>query len=408
MPILTMFAGRFCRSSEVAAEVCAATGFKHVGDTAILEAASSISGMGTDKLQRAFAAKTSVFNKFTHEKECSVAYLKLALANLVAKDNVLVTGYGGQLVPSAISHLLRIALIADLPYRLAAAEDSESLGEKEALKQIRRGDEDCAGWIDFIRHTPQECWDPALYDLFIPMHKSSVAGASALIHENALKSVVQATPASRQAVEDFHLAAEVEVRLAQEGHNVEVDAKNGAVTISIHKHVLMLSRLEEELKSLADQVSGVERVDVAVGENFHQTNIYRKHDFSMPSRVLLVDDERDLAQTLSERLQMRDMGSAVAYDGASALKLVEEDEPEVMIIDLKMPGIDGLEVLRQVKATRPEIEVIILTGHGSDADRDRCMELGAFGYLHKPVEIDKLSDMLKQAHQKIRNPGMEQ
>jgi two-component system response regulator CpxR len=116
--------------------------------------------------------------------------------------------------------------------------------------------------------------------------------------------------------------------------------------------------------------------------------------------VLLVDDEREFVQTLSERLQLRDMGSAVAYDGESALALVAEDEPEVMIIDLKMPGIDGMEILKQVKATRPEIEVIVLTGHGSEADRKQCMQLGAFAYMQKPVDIDELSDTLKKAHEK--------
>jgi YesN/AraC family two-component response regulator len=84
------------------------------------------------------------------------------------------------------------------------------------------------------------------------------------------------------------------------------------------------------------------------------------------------------------------------------LTLVREDEPEVMIIDLKMPGIDGMDILRQVKATRPEIEVIVLTGHGSEDDRKRCMQLGAFAYMQKPVDIDELSATLKKAHEKIQ------
>jgi DNA-binding NtrC family response regulator len=73
-----------------------------------------------------------------------------------------------------------------------------------------------------------------------------------------------------------------------------------------------------------------------------------------------------------------------------------------MIIDLKMPGIDGMEILRKVKATRPEIEVIVLTGHGSEKDRQECMALGAFAYMQKPVNIDELSNTLKRAHEKIR------
>jgi DNA-binding response OmpR family regulator len=96
------------------------------------------------------------------------------------------------------------------------------------------------------------------------------------------------------------------------------------------------------------------------------------------------------------------MGSAVAYDGESALEIVERDQPEVMILDLKMPGVDGKEVLRRVKETRPEVEVIILTGQGSEADREECMKLGAFAYLEKPVDIEQLSSVLLKANTKAR------
>jgi DNA-binding NtrC family response regulator len=127
----------------------------------------------------------------------------------------------------------------------------------------------------------------------------------------------------------------------------------------------------------------------------------------MPSKVLLVDDEREFVQTLSERLMMRDLGPAVAYDGESALNLINEDEPDVMIVDLKMPGIDGLEVLRKVKQTRPEIEVIVLTGHGHEEDRELCMQLGAFAYLQKPLDINELSEIIKRANEKIQRKKAE-
>jgi two-component system response regulator CpxR len=181
-----------------------------------------------------------------------------------------------------------------------------------------------------------------------------------------------------------------------------VSARDGCVTLTINKQVLMIGRLEEELKSIASKISGVTSVETRVGKGFYKTDIYRKYDFEVPSKVLLVDDEREFVQTLSERLVMRDVGSAVAFDGESALNMVNEEEPEVMILDLKMPGIDGFEVLRKVKKTNPEIEVIILTGHGSEADKEECMSLGAFAYLQKPVDIDVLSKTLKKANEKMR------
>ena len=155
------------------------------------------------------------------------------------------------------------------------------------------------------------------------------------------------------------LEGHVQAALALEGHELSVKVKNGTVTLTIEKNVLMLGRLEQELKEIVHKIDGVKDVSTEVGKNFHQADIIRKLHFQTPARVLLVDDEREFVQTLSERLLLRDMGSAIAYDGETALQMASEDEPDVMILDLKMPGIDGIEVLRRIKATQPEIEVII-------------------------------------------------
>ena len=406
MPAISIFSSSFCRTGEVIQDVCTSTGYPVAGDAEIVAAASKLSGMAAEKITRAFKSKTSVFNKFTHEKECSVAYLKLATARRLAAGRLIVNGFCSQLIPDSLTHLLRVALIGDAAYRLVVAGRTRSLSAREARTKMRADDENCAAWIDFLSRSHKACWDPARFDLFIPMHKTSVEQAGAWIEENVLKLVPEATTASRQKMADFLLAAEVEVALTREGHHVDVAARGSEVTLRLQEPVLLLNRLEEELQTIAVDIEGVASVVVKTGHGYPQADIYRKHNFNMPSRVLLVDDERDLVQTLSERLQLRDMGSAVAYDGASALRLVEEDEPEVMIIDLKMPGINGLQVLREVKQTRPEIEVIILTGKGSAADKARCEALGAFGYLEKPVDIERLSHMLKEAHGQIeRRPS---
>jgi len=120
-----------------------------------------------------------------------------------------------------------------------------------------------------------------------------------------------------------------------------------------------------------------------------------------PPQVLLVDDEREFVQTLSERLRIRDVDAAIAYDGESALHQIKENEPDVMILDLKMPGVDGFEVLKRVKKTNPSIEVIILTGHRGEAERKTCMEMGAFAYLQKPLNINEFSEVLQQAKEKV-------
>ena len=121
-------------------------------------------------------------------------------------------------------------------------------------------------------------------------------------------------------------------------------------------------------------------------------------------RVLLVDDETDFIQAMADRLKMRDLDADTVYDGEQALSFVEGQEPDVMVLDLKMPGIDGREVLRQVKKSYPKIQVIILTGHGTEKDEEEARRLGAFDYLEKPVPLDVLIKKMKQAvKQKMEN-----
>lgn len=116
-------------------------------------------------------------------------------------------------------------------------------------------------------------------------------------------------------------------------------------------------------------------------------------------KILLVDDEEDFVRTLSERLDLRDLATETAFDGEQALVYVGEKEPDVMVLDVKMPGIDGMEVLRRVKKAYPNIQVIIQTGHGNDLDEAEARQLGVFDYLKKPVDIEKLIDRIKAAYQ---------
>jgi len=379
------------------------TGYRLVSDEEVTASATRLSGLGAGKIARAFTGKASVFNSFTHEKERSIAFLKLALAEMLPADNLIVSRHVSHLIPRKITHALRVCLIADLKFRSAAAARSSGGSKKEAAKLIRKQDEAAALWVSAVVGG-SDPWAASLYDILIPMDKLTPAEAQDIVLSHFKQEILRPTAESRQAVEDFLLAAQVEVALAKEGHNVQADSASGAVTLIINKHVLMLSRLEEELKSIAGKVPGIRSLETKVGKDYYQADVYRRFDFELPSKVLLVDDEREFVQTLSERLLMRDMGSAVAYDGESALAMIHEheDEPEVMILDLKMPGIDGIEVLKRVKQTRPEIEVIILTGHGSEQDRKTCEDLGAFAYLQKPVDIDVLTETLKKANEKMR------
>ena len=342
----------------------------------------------------------SVFSKFTHEKVRNVAYIRATLARYVKGNNIVYHGFAGHLVPRDITHILRVCLVASQEYRAALSMRSEGISEKEAQRFIRRDDNECREWTKYLFGLGP--WDMSLYDIKIPMHEGSVEKAAGMICDNVAKEALKTTPGSEQAADDFVLAARVNVLLAEEGHEVDVSCDHGNITVVINKYVLRLEHLEKELRRIAGSVAGVKSVHTRVGPKWEAPAIYPpKFDFELPSRILLVDDEKEFVQTLSERLQTRKMEATVAYDGEEALSLVESEEPEVMVLDLKMPGIDGIEVLRRMKREHPNVEVIILTGHGSEREEALARELGAFAYLEKPVDIDVLSQTMKEAYRKL-------
>lgn len=115
-------------------------------------------------------------------------------------------------------------------------------------------------------------------------------------------------------------------------------------------------------------------------------------------KVLLVDDEIEFVNTLSNRLGMRGIKADVVHDGDEALDYVAKEEPDVIVLDLKMPRLHGMEVLRRLSKTNPDIQVVILTGHGTDRDEEESQRLKAFDYLRKPTDVDTLADRIRGAY----------
>jgi DNA-binding response OmpR family regulator len=115
-------------------------------------------------------------------------------------------------------------------------------------------------------------------------------------------------------------------------------------------------------------------------------------------KVLLVDDEEAFVNTLAQRLKMRELLVDTVYDGEQALSFIKKTEPDVIVLDLKMPGLHGIEVLREVKKFKQQIQVIILTGHGTEKDEAEAKKLGGFDFLRKPADIDLLVVKIKEAY----------
>jgi CheY-like chemotaxis protein len=342
-------------------------------------------------------------NPVTHEREKNLAYLREALAELVQPDDILNHGFASHLLPRSISHALRVCLIANHDHRLAEAARSDGLGAREAARLIQQEDGKRLRWTRSL--FDRDPYDPRLYDVVIAMQSATPDEAIGRIVENARKPAVAATAASRAAAVGFLLAARVGVVLAEKGIDCDVSAEGGHVSVAINRYTARLEQQQRKIEALARGVPGVESVSSSPGIKFVPPALVKTPDVDLPTKVLLVDDERDFVHTLSERLQTRQLDSAVVYDGEEALAFIENEPPEVMVLDLKMPGINGLEVLRRVKRSHPQVEVIILTGHGSDKEENMAKELGAFAYLKKPVDIDVLAETMKAAYRKVGRAG---
>ncbi len=116
-------------------------------------------------------------------------------------------------------------------------------------------------------------------------------------------------------------------------------------------------------------------------------------------KLLIVDDESRFLEAIATRLRKRGFDVKTATNGHDAIALAREEKFDIALLDLKMPGMDGKELLRVLKQEHEFLEAVILTGHGSLESAVELTKLGAFGYLPKPYELDKLLETLRQAYE---------
>jgi CheY-like chemotaxis protein len=386
--------------SGIIGELSSTLTLKVYTDENLLRETADKFGGNPERLRKMLFSKTSVFNQFTLEREKSINMFRLLLAEKLSSDEeYLFYGFLTSLISPQITEVLRV-LVVDKKERRIERSMEEGLSKKEAQKSVRSHDVSAYSWTDFLFQ--KEAYDSTLYDLVVPVENLNHRQITKEILGYFHKTSVLRTAESQKAVQDMKLVAQAEQLLLSNGHKAEVRADGGKITLVIQNSALNFSGLKKDLTELVQQLPEVKEVSVETRKTY-EDNVYRQQKFELPSKVLFVDDEREFVQTVSQRLISRDVGTYGVYDGKEALELIAEDQPEVMVLDLKMPGIHGVEVLRKTKELAPEIEVIILTGHGTTKDMDECMQLGAFAYMNKPVNIEELSATIKAANDKVHS-----
>lgn len=395
MAVIGIFGGAFCRENEVTAGVTGELGYVLLDDSFIEDVARE-RGVSSDKLGRSLVGSEPFLNKFTHEREKHIAYLRIALADAIQSDNMVVAGSICLLLPRTIGHALRVCLIANHDFRVREAARITGKSEKDASKLIHEADKRNFACTEYL--FGKTAYEESLYDLVIPMQDRSAEDAVREICELARGEPLKTTDRSLRAAKDFALSARVSLALAEAGLAADAHSEDGQVILSINRYVLRLDHYRQRLADVAGKVPGVKNVSARLGPRYEAPSGNPWSKIEGPPRIMLVDDEKEFVHTLSERLKTRNLESSIAYDGEQALEMIEKEEPDVIVLDLMMPGIDGIETLRRVKGKHPKVEVIILTGHGSFEEKQQAEELGAYAYLRKPVEIDTLARVMREAY----------
>ncbi|GAB6175669.1 response regulator [Desulfobaculum senezii] len=118
------------------------------------------------------------------------------------------------------------------------------------------------------------------------------------------------------------------------------------------------------------------------------------------AHVLLVDDNIDFVNTMAERLRMRELDVSTATNGHDALEMVDCECFDAVVLDMQMPGLDGIETLKRIKAKNDEVQIIILSGHATVQISVEAMKLGALDFMEKPVDMDALLERIRKAQAK--------
>jgi two-component system response regulator CpxR len=399
MSILTVTNGLHANSEEIVQQLGRKFNCRIVSDAQVLEITHQTHDISLATLQKVLESRQIAFNDFTHEREKCLSALKNTLADFVTDGNCILHGLIGHLIPKTVTHVMRVLIIAEKAQRIKNGMANKGVSEKEITREIELSDKHAILWTTGLFN--QKAWDESLYDIVIPSGKLDSTEAVDLVSKYLKKLPFTLEDLILQEVADFKLTANVELALSHIGQGLLVESNKGDVVVTIDKKVMLLTKFQQKIIQTAQAVPGVASVETKIGQNYYKGNIIHNYEFETPLRILLVDDEKEFVQTLSERLKMRQFTNEIAYNGQQALDFTDEEDTEVILLDLKMPGIDGFEVLKTIKETKPHIEVIILTGHGSEADRETCINLGAFAYLQKPADIDLITQTMKKAYEKI-------
>jgi FixJ family two-component response regulator len=431
MPVIAVFSGAYCSAETIADEVARRLDYTLVAQDLAQQVARR-ANLPENKIVRAMLGSRGWFDALSHEWEKSLSHLKAAVAEIVGTDGQILIGPAAYLIPQPITHVLRVEITADREYRIDQAAKETGATADEAARLLDQADEDLARWTSqLLGHIT---WDPFFHDLKFSLPDQSAEEVVEAISHTVSQKSLQPTKASRQAAQDYQLATSLQLALQDKGaYGCEVTAQQGKVTVVITPkptpkgalartvQSLRLDSIEQEIREICTSTPGVNSLDIRPGASLisgswpvaepkaspaesttapPDDEPVKAHE---PLRVLLVDDDEELVTHLKKRLVARGLEVATALDGEEGVEAARQGIHDVAVVDLKMPGIDGIETLRQLKVVQPMLQVIMLTGCGTIDTAFEVGRLDAVQFLQKPYAFNNfLRDITAAGERKAR------
>ncbi len=398
MFIISIISSKGCNEELIIQKLKELTGFELVTDDDVLKKVEEKYKVDKDKVKTSIFKPMSfvTFDKLKHKKH--LCMFKISLAEILIDFNKIYYGFGTYFIPEDLKNILKVCLGCDKAYRIGNYARNNLVSLYISEKAIKEYDKLLLLFSRY--HLNKQPFSPVYFDVNIDVSKYNPEDVAFKIFELIRCKSVEKIEVEKTKLNDFLIATQIQFHFLQQGEDVDAIFKNGKLTILLKKYKILMENYYKQIKEKIPSHSEIKEVEVIPGKEITITSSMTMK-LEKPQKVLLVDDEVEFVDTLSERLQSREFKTAVAYSGEEAIESLNRDLPDVIILDLKMPGIDGLEVLRRVKKEHPETEVIILTGHGSEREKNIAFELGAFAYLEKPVNIELLSETIRKAYEKV-------
>ena len=261
MAVITISRGSYSKGKEVAEKVAHRLGYKCISRDVVLEASEEFNTPEI-KLVRALHDAPSVLSRFAGDKKRYIAFIRAALLRHFKQDNIVYHGLAGHFFVKGISHVLKVRIIADMEDRVQAEMERESISRKEACRILKKDDEERRKWSRTLYGIDPQ--DPSLYDLVIHIRKNTVDDAVDIICHNAGLEDFQTTPASKTAIEDLALAAEVKAIFWKLGHHVEASSQCGTVHVKTQAPVAQERTLCHDLESISRKIPGIKDLKVNV------------------------------------------------------------------------------------------------------------------------------------------------